>query len=350
MAPSQPDVPVYSTVESRRFGLRVFRWEPPELDVDALLAFALGESADIIILRLPAVRQCELSRLDQAGLPYLAADTLVTYTCGLSGCLPSPPQNSALRFIPCGPDQEPDLCRMIETLFDHYPNHYLSNPLLPQDMVLEGYKEWVLAFASPGQGECFLVADGQKPVAFAAWAREKDGTCRAVLNGVLPEARRHGIYTDIIRFSQKHFQQKSMACLAISTQVHNRGVQRTLVREGFVLEGASITVHVNLLLHVCLSKAAVTRLLWDGGRHGQAGAVAQAHAQAVLPWCEKNQAGVSRLSMTFLNPLCTGKEYALHAGEPVLWKTLGCFKSVAMVKDPDGRVHALAFADFDRAW
>lgn len=249
----------YSTVESERFDLRVFRDGVVEhLDADRLRRELSRHEADVYIFRMPVEQQTELYRLNEIGYPFIVADTLVYYTCPLSTYAIRPPRNSDLDFETCREADVPTLNRLTSAIFERYQNHYASNPAFDRHDVMEGYKEWVRSYVQSVGSErsAFLVSRAGETIGFATCSFDTNaGVSEGVLYGVMPHASGGGVYSDIIRFTQDFSLKNGFSTMRVSTQIQNYAVQKVWAREGFHLTDAYITIHINSMLGSRESKA-----------------------------------------------------------------------------------------------
>ncbi len=366
-----------SEVESRRFGLRVYRGSFTELPGKQLLPHFVAERIDVAILRLPADRADQLARIDQAGLPYAAADTLVYYAIDLTRHEIPPPRNPELTFVPCTAAHHPVLDRLVAEIFATYRNHYSANPLLARDL-LPGYQEWTRAYAGDeGTGRrAWLVERGGEPIGFATCSFA-GAECEGVLYGVRPSAAGGGVYGDIIRFTQRFFKQAGFTQMKVSTQVHNAAVQKVWAREGFHLERALLTVHVNsLLAHtarpplelpLCVTSEMLTRFGETSGdlnpmhfddAYAQRFGMRRRIAHGLVANAAISRAygmeypGPGTLfadyRYKFLRPLYLERDYRVILTFPVADEQRGVFLSVARVVDPEGDLCLLGYNQLRR--
>ena len=247
---SEQVMATYSALESNRFGLRIYRGSLEAIDVPEILSFLFSEEVDIAILRIPSVNIGVLSKLNEAGIPYLVADTLVYYSCDLLCHEPKKIINHDLVFTETKNEHINKLDNLVKKIFIGYQNHYNANPFLNKKDILEGYQEWVRNYITDiHDGRIsWIIKKNESPVGFIAcsFANEK---CEIVLNGVHPNASGQGIYSDLIRFTQKYFREKGFRTMKVSTQVHNYAVQKVWVREGFFVEKSYNTVHLNCFMN-----------------------------------------------------------------------------------------------------
>ena len=235
-------------LESRRFGLNVYRGFLPEIDPRQILDSAIDDEIDVAIIRVPGNQQHRLHLLDRTGLPYLVADVLVYSECDLRKYEPNPLRNTDLEFEEIHGSGVPVLDELTERIFPSYRNHYSSNPVLACNLV-EAYREWARSFVTDENSErrAWFINRGGQRIGFVTGSAEGE-ECETVLGGVIPEASGRGVYSDFIRFMQDHYKRAGLARMTVSTQVNNLAVQRVWSREGFVQKAAVLTIHVNSLM------------------------------------------------------------------------------------------------------
>lgn len=239
----------YSAIESNRFGLRVFRGSPTQLNIDELLHTIEAERIDVAILRLPTKEQHILSQLSGSPFQVIVADTVLTLSTDMRSFPPPPLRNPRLVVRRATADDQLVLEELVEVVFDNYHTHYNSNPLFASHLVLAGYKEWALDFlhSTTDEKSCFLFYLDNRPIAFttiALHAAYGDG----ILIGARPGATSPGLGGDLIRHIKHHTLSHGRKRVQGTTQVQNHGVQRVLINEGFRPAESHYTVHINALL------------------------------------------------------------------------------------------------------
>ena len=239
----------YSPIESKGLNLKVYRGVLDDINPHEILSTVLRENIDVAIIRVPAERQDSLARLQEIGIPYLVADTLVYYHVNLKTQGLREPHNSDLEFIEFYPEHFEIMDKMVSEIFRGYKNHYNSNPLLSVDLI-ESYKEWARSYVTDeAKGRCgWLVKRGDLFVGFATCAFEGEES-EVVLNGVVPSATGAGVYGDLIKFIQSFFKDNGYSIMKVSTQVYNYIVQKVWSREGFAMRQSFLTVHINSLMN-----------------------------------------------------------------------------------------------------
>jgi len=240
----------YAPIESRRFGLRIYRGVLDEINPEEILSTILKQNIDVAIISIPAERQDSLSCLQEIGIPYLIADILVYYYVDLKTHKPRESRNKDLEFIKCNSQHFEILNKLISEIFSGYKNHYTSNPFLSVDLI-EIYKEWARSYVTnEANGKCgCLVKRGDRFIGFATCAFEEKES-EIILNGVIPSAASMGVYGDLIKYLQQFYKDNGYSVMKVSTQVHNYAAQKVWSREGFVMKQAFVTVHINSLMNV----------------------------------------------------------------------------------------------------
>jgi RimJ/RimL family protein N-acetyltransferase len=240
----------YSLVESRRFGLRVFRAGLlAELDAASLRRELLDNRADVLIFRLPAEQQAEVRRLNDVGFEFIVADVQISYAANLRKHAVRERRLAGLTFELCTAADFAALDETVSAAFSGYAGHYHANPHFKQEDILEGYKEWARTFLAPEGAArgAWLGKRRGRPVGVVALAFEGD-TCEAVLAGVVPAARDGGVILDCVRFVHALARERGCRRIVAPVLVKNYAMQKALIREGFEPASAWLTVHVNSLL------------------------------------------------------------------------------------------------------
>jgi len=240
-----------SSLDSERFGLRVFRVRAAEVDGGRLFKEILAREVDVAIVRLPAGSGSQLQRLGRYGMHPIHADTLVYYRVPLADREPQPLRNDDLLFAEATADDAGELKALVSGTFDGYVSHYHANPRLDPALILAGYAQWAAGYlAGEDQGRITWVARRNGViVAFACCHHdEQQQECEGVLYGVHPDHAGGGIYGDLIRYTQTQYRARGYQTMTVSTQIWNLAVQKVWGREGFVLDCAYDTFHINAML------------------------------------------------------------------------------------------------------
>ena len=234
----------YSEIESKRFEREIYRGAIDELDIDLLRAFYAHHDQDTLIFRIPVAEQHKMHMLNGLGKEVINADTLVYYEADLQHTESHPIRNTDIDFRHIADEDKGVFEELIPKIFNNYTNHYFSNPVLDKTKIAEGYMEWVMnSFGIPGNLYVVAYRDDQ-PIAFITCSHNA-AYAEIVLNGVLPQYQKGGVYADLIRYVKQYFGQLGTPLLRVSTQIQNFPVQRVWNKEGFVMTNAFVTVHLN---------------------------------------------------------------------------------------------------------
>jgi len=250
----------YAPLESHRFGLKVHRGSFESIPA-GLSELLLRDRVDVAILRIPAGQQGAIASFENAGFPWIVADTQVVSRLDLPTYSPSALKNVDLDFVPVPEDEAHVLDPLVAEVFRSYQNHYTSNPWLGSVELVEGFQEWARSFVTPKRVDHFawLLKLRGTTVGFVT-SSESGDEAEVVLGGILPRHAGGGLYSDFIRFNQHFFKDRGRRTLKVSTQVWNYAVQKVWSREGFAMTSAFLTVHVNSLLsctqYPCVTLAA----------------------------------------------------------------------------------------------
>jgi RimJ/RimL family protein N-acetyltransferase len=245
----------YSPIESSRFGMRVYRGIVDEINPNMILSNIISEKVDVAIIRLPSEKQDQLSWLNEVGLPYIVADTLVYYNVDLLHREVGELKNKELSFVQCCKEHNEILESLVGEIFKGYTNHYNSNPFMSKCDILQGYKEWARSFITDNESGkvVWLIKREESYIGFACCTYDAH-KCTAVLYGIASEASGRGIYSDVIRFTQRYFKDMGYKIMEISTQIQNLASQKAWIREGAVLNKSYITLHINSFMNCSVIK------------------------------------------------------------------------------------------------
>jgi len=364
-----------SDVESRRFGLEVYRGTFAEnFSVSEILAQVFHDRVDVAILRVPCTKVGETGAFEQRGIPTITADTLVYYGVDLASRDPTPIRNLDLEFEPLSGIDLGVLDDIVARSFAGYTNHYSANPLLAHGL-LPGYQEWARSFAESGGGERFgwVAKRGDRCLGFIACSQNGSGV-EIMLNGVVPEAGGSGVYSDLVRFTQRFFKDAGHYTMKVSTQVQNFAVQKVWSREGFVMREAFATVHLNALLSASVMPVRTLPLVVTHGdlaNFGRASgdlkpihfddeAARELGSEGRITHCIVATAFLPRFYSTefpgegtifagfrcsFLRPLSCDREYSVEISFPYHDPESGRWLSVARIFDSGGKPCLLAYSD-----
>mgnify|MGYP005837495399 CR=1 FL=1 len=240
----------YSKVESLRFNLNIHRGILSTFKPQEIKDYILSNNSDILILRLPTSTIATHNLLQNTGFEFIHADSLIYYKANIEAISINPLKNR-LNFIQINNENKEILNKIIPIIFKDYQNHYFSNPFLDKEKIIEGYIEWAKNFSGIEVGKIsWLIYSENNIAGFATCSfNEQNKECEGVLYGVMPNFSGKGIYSDIIRFTQKYFKDKGYTKMLVSTQLQNVAVQKVWIREGFTIDHSFETYHINAFLN-----------------------------------------------------------------------------------------------------
>lgn len=243
----------YSEVESKRFGMNVFRQVDSDPDYDRIAKDILKNKVDLLILRIPSNKQNQLYKIERKGFPYLVADSLVYYKALLSDIEVRKIKNNEIEYIVAEQSHRNTLCQLVLEIFNDYTNHYFSNPYIQKQSIIEGYQEWAMnniTYNNPNT-ITFLIKRDNHFIGFACCSFNLEKKeCEGILYGVINKESGKGLYSDLIKYTQNYFKKLGYLTMKVSTQIHNITVQKVWTKEGFFLTETFITVHVNSFLNI----------------------------------------------------------------------------------------------------
>jgi RimJ/RimL family protein N-acetyltransferase len=256
---------VASPAESDRFGVGIARVTvgaaaDPSTRA-ALLSDALDEtSADVVVVRYPAVAGDCAAASAAAGRDVLAAGALVYWALAPAG-RPAHVDHPDLAVVgadeagaPASLDEAVD--SVVRESFDGYANHYTFNPLLDDTAALAGYVDWARRATAPElsgspvdtEVGTVVLVHREQPVGVATTSSgPESGGGRHVevlLAGVARRWQGRGWYATLLAGVASRAFDAGASRLVISTQVHNTRVQRAWARAGFEPFAAVETLHL----------------------------------------------------------------------------------------------------------
>jgi ribosomal protein S18 acetylase RimI-like enzyme len=252
-----------STEDSDRFGIRIFRGtindhiENPSRLVDDIIR----SEADLVVFRVPAGDVTLPVALANHGVSPIHADTLVYYERDAKLPATQLSSNLPLEFHLANEADRSSLSNLATLAFGSYRSHYHANPELDPATIAAGYGEWAASCIAGSLSEqqnplgnhreTWTVRFERKIIAFATCVlNNQEKSAEILLNAVDPHYSGQGVYSSLLRRVVDVYHQRDMTCIRISTQVWNYTVQRTWVRQGFLLTRAYDTYHLHLRLGI----------------------------------------------------------------------------------------------------
>ncbi len=246
---------VYSELDSKRFGLVIYRAIMSEIDAQAILKQIIDHNVDTAIIRIPTEQLLQMHKLDRTAMPMIITDTLAYYEIDLSKYQKQSPINSDLDFVVAGFDHHDQVNSIVRETFSNYTNHYRMNPFFDNEAVTEGYQDWMRWYSEGNPDKiCWLIKRGDDVVGFAAFNFETDTKAKSdlkakgILYGVKQSERKNGIFQDLMIYAMNYAKDRGKITLECATQIENLAVQRSWSKLGFALKRTENTIHINSLL------------------------------------------------------------------------------------------------------
>lgn len=241
---SLPEALVAAPLETNRFGLQIGRLHlgtSAGIEPTDISALVVASCLDVVVIRYPASAVTWFAELRAEGYLAIHADTLVYYRRPL-GDLP-PLAGSTMRLAD---EDDVDLVEALVTdMFDGYGNHYLSNPLFPRELVLEGYVEWATHYVTTGSGYAGVILETEAERSVVGLATVENGPPGEIaLAGLASEHRGRGHYPALLHAAGLHLSEQGCTEMVISTQIHNVAAIRAWSSNGFKFDSAFQTVHL----------------------------------------------------------------------------------------------------------
>lgn len=236
----------HSPLDSNRFNQNVHRANIVNIDETEILNYINSNGVDTLILRVPVESKAEQYRLNRMGFEVIHADTLVYYFASLRKIEDLDLRND-LSFQLIDDSNQSILDELVPLIFKEYTNHYFSNPYLNKEKITEGYLEWAKSYVlEKNEGRIsWLVMLKDQYVGFATCSFDSSKKeCEGVLYGVHPSFSGKGIYSDIIKFTQKYFKENGFNTMWVSTQIQNFAVQKSWINHAFAIKKAYDTFHI----------------------------------------------------------------------------------------------------------
>ena len=198
-----------------------------------------------------------------------------------------------------------------------------------------------------------------------------------VLGGEAAAAAGGGVYGDLIRFTQRTYLDAGCVRFRVSTQAQNYAVQKVWSREGFHVDEALLTLHLNPLLSASTRPVEEFDLLFTDEEiracaelTGDSNAIhlddAAARAAGLSGRIAHGILGTGAVSryfgtvfpghgtlftgytFRFLAPILPGKRYRVRVSFPVAQPLRGAYRAVAIVSSEEGQVCFIGWCDLVR--
>lgn len=234
----------FSEVDSKRFGIPSGRVDDVTIaDVDNIEKFCRDHKIKFLIARCAAEDLSVAQKLEEYQCRLM--DTLVYYNYNLEKNPPPRNYNKEYLVREMQLGEEDIIHNIARESFRGYTNsHYHCDNKLDKEKCDEIYPDWASTLIkNKSSKDYILVAEKQKIVGFLAMKNISEATIDIVLNGVMPEFQREGVYKALVATGVNLAFEKQKSQVITSTQLNNLAVQKVWVRLGFEPYKAMYTFH-----------------------------------------------------------------------------------------------------------
>ena len=236
---------VRSPEESHASGLHVGRlnlWPAGVLSGSSVTEMVMHSPFDYVILRYPSQDEALAASLLCDELIHWQADTLIYFEGqGHSQRQIVRPHN--LKTLSSADATVSD--RLTYDIFCGYRNHYSSSPQFKDLDVAEAYQSWVRhELRSASTAVFHMTGAAGEDLGLAMVDGSPHDHDEVLLAGIVPDQRRTGWYSELLRHLSDRAQQRGKSFLAISTQSSNTQVMSAWCRLGWEPTLSLSTVHI----------------------------------------------------------------------------------------------------------
>lgn len=234
----------YSSIESDRFKYNIHRGKLTEINCDEILNYINENNVDVLICRLPVALQPELYKLNRHKINYLVADTLVYYKHKFDIVKSLYKYvNDDLKYRIASESDQNLIIDLMNSIFENYKNHYSSNPKFKEEDIRAGYLEWALSHIDSPNKMVFIPELNHIPIGFLCCSEGEDYG-DVILTGILDEYTGKGYFGRLLKHSMNYCFLRGKKHMMYSTQIQNLAAQKSILKEGFVIDHAYITLHI----------------------------------------------------------------------------------------------------------
>lgn len=232
-----------SQIDQDRFGVKTAKTNHINTqNLRGILAYCHSQDVDFLIVRLPVSDIKTLYALEENNFHLM--QTLIYFRNNLMNS--SPPEDHGNHIIrEVKPGEEKQVASVAREAFTGYSGHYHADSRLKQHDCTEVYSSWAeRCCVDPNVADCVFVAvvDGNI-VGFRAIRMNSSKQGEMLLSGVLPFARKTGIYTSFVVKALNWCKKRGVEEVITSTIISNIGVQKVCIRLGFEPFDAFYTYH-----------------------------------------------------------------------------------------------------------
>ena len=239
--PTGQAVASISQLDSDQFGVCVARAiHVTEGCIPELVEWCAAQQVRLLVARSRQIKAVQA--MEARGFRLM--DTLVYYQFPLDE-KPIPVPIGAAKVRPYRDEDHDAIAAVALVSFKDYQGHYHNDPRLPRDRCDQGYADWARnSCRDEGLAQAVFVAEfGGSVVAFATAQLGEDGVAEGRLAAVSPEARRRGLYRQLLLARMEWGRDQGMRKFVTSTQISNHATQKVWQRLGFEIFDQAYTLH-----------------------------------------------------------------------------------------------------------
>jgi GNAT superfamily N-acetyltransferase len=231
-----------SKIDTERFGIRTARAFMSLSTVDMVIDYCREHNVQLLIARCNVTDMKVVHKLESNN--FLLMDTLVYYSRSLvDKSLPDMSYNFNVR--PVHPGDEDKVKAIALESFSAYIGHYHCDENLDKKTCDEIYPDWAYRSCTSRSvvDEVLVAVYESSIVGFLTLKLNNMIEAEGLLNGVLPEVQKRGVYTCLLTHAMRWSQNRGAERFVISTQLSNSAPQKIWTRLGFEFSHAFYTFH-----------------------------------------------------------------------------------------------------------
>jgi len=237
------DVVSLSDIDTERWGVTsAWARNVSTASLPEVMSFCMENGVTLLMVRCSTSDLATAQAMEAQG--FLLMDTLVYFDRPLQGADVSDP-NRKVTIRPATPNDTDAVREVAAASFAGYFGHYHADPRLDRELCDAVYTSWAhRSCLDRAVVDAVFVAELEgQVVGFATVRLSGTEECEWVLSGVLPTARRQGIYRSFLLTVMEWGIQHGAKRMVLNTQVNNTAVQKVWVREGYEPRNSYYTFH-----------------------------------------------------------------------------------------------------------
>ena len=232
-----------SELDEKRFGIKVAKaMNITAAKLPHIMKYCSDNDVSLLIARCKTTEIISVQEMEKEG--FILMDTLVYYNRDIQNKLiPQDEEKKRIRIL--GQGEEKRVREIAAGAFRDYFGHYHMDTRLSRQACDDIYTDWAYrTCVSKNVADLVLVAElNNIIVGFMALKVNGRYECEVILNAVLPEAQRKGIYRSMMIEGMRYFKSQGVKNIIVSTQIMNIAAQKVWTRLGFELIQSYYTFH-----------------------------------------------------------------------------------------------------------